>query len=139
MSSTAASNASVSASARAPVTVPTGPATAAPSCSRNWARSLASMYSSSTTRIRLPANVSAMCFRRPIRKQDVDRAVNAVRLEFEQGLGAELVGQRALDQLAPVARPAPFRRRQGDRAFLPVEHEAALTILAGCLELSLHL
>src|SRR4051812_10965962 len=132
MSSTAASSrpASRSTSASAPFTVPTGPTTAAPWPSRNCASSLASVYSSSTTRIVLPASAveadgpSGIAI---LLQLHADRAAHAVGLEAQAGLGAELVGQGALDQLAAETITALLaRRRHGDAAFLPVDHRMTL-------------
>src|SRR5436305_7439664 len=134
MSSTAASSrpASRSTSASAPFRVPTGPTTAAHWLSRKCARSLASVYSSSTTRIVLPASAadadlaSGMAI---LLQLHADRAAHAVGLEPQAGLGAELVGQGALDQLAAVAvAPRPVGRGHGDAALLPLDHRPAFAV-----------
>src|SRR3982751_3546679 len=131
MSSTAASSCgpSRSTSAIAAFSVPTGPTTLTLWLSRKCARSLASVYSSSTTRIDLPVSVAGngLSGIAVLLQDHAHRAAHAVRLEREAGLGAELVGQGALDQLAAVAvATLPVGGRHGDAAFLPLHHRAAL-------------
>src|SRR3954454_20236697 len=121
MSSTAPSSRSPSASTRASAsrTEPAGPTTSAPRPSRSRARGAAIRYSSSTTRRRRPRSASgrgsAMPRSCPVRlDRHHDGAAHPVGAELEPRLRAELVRQRALDQLGAVALPpgrGPLRHR----------------------------
>src|SRR4051795_7513740 len=115
MSSTAPSSRPPAASTRASAsrTEPAGPTTAAPRPSSSRAREAAIRYSSSTTRRRRPRSASergsAMLRSCPVRlDRHHDGAAHPVGAELEPRLRAELVRQRALDQLGAEALP-PWR------------------------------
>src|SRR4051795_8508028 len=115
MSSTAPSSRPPAASTRASAsrTEPAGPTTSAPRPSSECARPAAIRYSSSTTRRRRPRSASgrgsAMPRSCPVRlDRHHDGAAHPVGAELEPRLRAELVRQRALDQLGAVALP-PWR------------------------------
>src|SRR3954447_27033896 len=115
MSSTAPPTRPPAASTRASAsrTEPAGPTTSAPRPSSERARAAAIRYSSSTTRRRRPRSASgrgsAMPRSRPGRlDRHHDGAAHSVGAELEPRLRAELVRQRALDQLGAEALP-PWR------------------------------
>src|SRR5690606_5400132 len=103
--------------------------------SRAWRRSSASMYSSSATSTRRPLSVASAMdallsattarHRQRARYGQHDRAAHAVRAQLVGRPGAELVGQRPLDQLPSIAGAPGCRtwRRHGDPALLPVDLE----------------
>src|SRR6056297_512267 len=96
--------------ARAASTVATGPTTTAPRSSNASRSSSAIRNSSSTIRIRRPRTMSSQrsVIHLPVvpaRNRQDDDAPKPVTLEREGGFCAELVGQRAFDQLAAVADP----------------------------------
>src|SRR5579872_1999278 len=112
----------------------TGPRTAAPIALNSSLRFCASRNSSSTRRIRRSRKASSL-MSRPVglafRHRQRDRATDAVFFEGETGERAELIGQRLLDQLAPLAAALrPPIGRHDDAAFLPIDVKPWLAPLA---------
>src|SRR5579883_3017476 len=101
-----------------------GPRTDAPIAWNSSLRFFASRNSSSTSRIRRSRKAASLMFR-PLgptfRYRQRDRAMDAVFFEGETSARAELIGQRLLDQLAPLAAALRPLGRHGDAAFLQVD------------------
>src|SRR5689334_12360372 len=122
---------SVCSSSSASSTDPAGPITLAPrSCSARE-RSSAIMYSSSTTRSCRPRkrrDCGSIIRLVPACDRYGDLTSHPVGAELELGPGAELIRQRAFDQLAAVAFPPPSALGHGNPALVPLQRRARLRV-----------